>query len=222
MGQAAAREQARQHQRGIASGSVHDILPSARVRCNGFGLQATVQVTPPRTAAGSAASAPRGRSRRSTCAIPLPSRSARRGRKTGGRTLRAPAGSPGSGGRASGGPRRSRVVDATRAIVVPGANVDHRVELDPVPPFLFGIEVDPPEVPQRGTVGEKRSLVVRMEVATDRHDAARHVDDRLDPVSELLFGPTGRARNAAWVSRSSVRSSRRRLLGSAHRGGAGR
>jgi len=85
----------------------------------------------------------------------------------------------------------ARVVATAGAVVVPGANVDHRVELDPVPPFLFGIEVDPPEIPLRGTVGEKHGVVVRVEVATDRHDSPRHVHDRLDPVAELLFRQPG-------------------------------
>lgn len=51
------------------------------------------------------------------------------------------------------------------------------------------MEIDSPEVALKGTICQENAFIIRMQVATDGHDSARHVYNGLDPVAELLFGP---------------------------------
>src|SRR5262249_11336409 len=84
---------------------------------------------------------------------------------------------------------RSRILHPTRAVPVAWSDVDHRVVFNPRSRPPFGREeVDPPQPPLRRPTRDKKSLLVAVEIAPNRHDTEPDIHHCLDQVAEASLG----------------------------------
>ncbi len=80
------------------------------------------------------------------------------------------------------------VINGPGSVPLRRADVDHRIEFDPVSPLEFRIDIDPPEIFLARAVLEESGLFVRVKFSVKDHDLPLYIDDGFDQIAEAVLG----------------------------------